>query len=308
MLSATTAAVTAYTLLTFDVDGTLVRGSGQRHDASAHSRAFAAAVGQVLGDGQPTPLPADALPPSLVHGSTDGLICLNLANAALGIGTDVSAPRLPDVFRAMYEYCAALTDAQMVDGVEPLPGVLETLNALSARRESVVCGLVTGNVEGIARKKMRGVGVLATGALWPAAAEQTWDTEADASFLGGFGSDFCSMNIECATRQYLDRGEQIKIAARRAATLLPEGSTLRRVVHVGDAPADVLAARAVAEAGDLAGVVVGMVAVATGSYSADLLREKAGSRVEGKWEPVVLPDGMSDPSRFLAACGLAEDG
>ena len=55
-------------------------------------------------------------------------------------------------------------------------------------QERVACGLVTGNVEGIARKKMRSVGVHATGALAPPAAEQRWAGEEDAAFLGGFGS------------------------------------------------------------------------------------------------------------------------
>ena len=47
-----------FTLITFDVDGTLVKGSGQASDASAHARAFAHAVGAILGNGSPTPLPA----------------------------------------------------------------------------------------------------------------------------------------------------------------------------------------------------------------------------------------------------------
>ena len=98
--------------------------------------------------------------------------------------------------------------------------MLSTLRDLATAemRERAACGLVTGNVEGIARKKMRAVGVYATGALTltltltnppalalpypsthpnegalaPAAAEQRWEGEEDASFLGGFGSDFCS--------------------------------------------------------------------------------------------------------------------
>ena len=48
-----------------------------------------------------------------------------------------------------------------------MPGVLDTLRDLASdeMRERAMCGLVTGNVEGIARKKMRAVGVCATGAL-----------------------------------------------------------------------------------------------------------------------------------------------
>ena len=44
--------------------------------------------------------------------------------------------------------------------------MLSTLRDLATAemRERAACGLVTGNVEGIARKKMRAVGVYATGA------------------------------------------------------------------------------------------------------------------------------------------------
>jgi len=297
-----------FTLITFDVDGTLVKGSGDASDASAHSRAFAAAVGSVLGSGAPTALPAELLPREKFHGSTDGLILLNMARAALGTPPEVAAPQLGALWQAMYEYVAALPDEEAGKGIEPLPGVLDTLRALasSEMKQRVACGLVTGNVEGIARKKMRAVGIYATGALAPAAAEQRWEGEADAAFLGGFGSDFCSGDIDDASRNYLDRGEQIVIAARRARSALPAGRTLVRVVHVGDAPADVLAARACAERGLLGeGVCVGMVGCATGSYSAAQLRELAGVAVPGRWEPVVLERGMGDAG-FLAACGIAE--
>ena len=291
-----------YTLITFDVDGTLVKGSGQSADASAHMRSFAHGVGTVFGDGSPTPLPAEILPGAGYHGSTDGLISLRLARAALGVEPSDAAPKLPDVFRAMYEYCANLSDEVMTVGIEPLPGVIATLNVL-ADREDVVCGLVTGNVEGIARKKMRAVGILATGALAPPAADQSWPTEKEAAFLGGFGSDYCSGDVDDAKHNYLDRGEQIAIAARRARTLIGEG-TLTRVVHVGDAPADVLAAKHCADARRLGeGVVVGCVGVATGSYSAELLREKAGDARPGEWEPIILERGIAD-EKFLEACGV----
>ena len=199
-----------------------------------------------------------------------------------------------------------------------------------------MCGLVTGNVEGIARKKMRALGVLATGALSPPAEDQSWAGEECSAFLGGFGSDYCSADIDDANRNYLDRGEQIRIAASRCRTLLRPGTRLGRVVHVGDAPADVLAARSVCGTldDDEGRTVVGMVAVATGNYSAQVgasqpaigsahphtssrailtltscdaptqeLAEHAGERADGVWEPVVLEKGIADAG-FLAACGL----
>jgi hypothetical protein len=83
--------------------------------------------------------------------------------------------------------------------------------------------------------------------------------------------------------------------------MLPVGRVLKRVVHVGDAPADVLAAKAYAERDD--SLCVGMVATATGSFLAQELRELAGTSVPGRWDCVVLEDGIADPG-FVAACGL----
>ena len=339
----------AHVLVTFDVDGTLVR-SGVAAEASAHARAFAAATGKVLGDGSPTKLPSEVLEGHEFHGSTDGLILLNLARKALGISPGVAKDRLGELWRAMYDDVAALTDAEMAKGIEPLPGVIETLTRLSRLRAAgapISCGLVTGNVEGIARKKMRAVGVKATGALSPAAPTQacrdhaeitrrsrgdrievvprlrasptqTWDGENADAFLGGFGSDFCSGDIDDPDRRHLDRAELIAIAAKRCQSCLPRGETLQKVVHVGDAPGDVLGARALAECGLLlprAGestadaapptrVAVGLVAVATGRYDADELRKLAGPPVAGTWEPIVLDQGMADPRAFLDSVGI----
>lgn len=52
----------ALTLITFDVDGTLVKGSGQAAAESAHAKAFSKAVGKVLGGGPSVTPVAEALP------------------------------------------------------------------------------------------------------------------------------------------------------------------------------------------------------------------------------------------------------
>ena len=295
----------AFTLITFDVDGTLVKGSGKDADASAHSRAFSHAVGSVLGDGNPVQPVAEALPRELYHGSTDGLISLRLSRATLGIEPAEAAPQLDAIMETMYDYISKLTDEEVAQGITPLPNVIETLERLSTMKDRVMCGLVTGNVEGIARRKMRAVGMLQTGALAKPSPEQLkrkWAGSDDIGFLGGFGSDFCSGDIDDPTRNYLDRSQQIEIAANRCRMML--GDRLKRVVHVGDAPADVLAAKAYAERVD--GICVGMVATATGSYGAEELRQLAGESVPGRWEPVILEDGIADPG-FLAACGIQEE-
>jgi len=244
--------------------------------------------------------------PDLYHGSTDGLILLRLAKATLDIDTDASYPKLEDMFQCMFDYISSCSDEEIANHIAPLPGVLDQLAELSKMKDKLMCGLVTGNVEGIARLKMRAVGVWDTNSLSPPSPMQkTWPGTEEISFLGGFGSDFCSGNIEDIARNHLDRGEQIAIAAKRCQELLQDEPTkkLTRVVHVGDAPADVLAAKAFSETKDN-DLCVGMVAVATGSYSADELKELAGESVPGKWEPAVLQDGMNAPE-FLEACGVA---
>jgi phosphoglycolate phosphatase-like HAD superfamily hydrolase len=296
--------VEGFTLISFDVDGTLVRGSGSAADNSAHAQAFGHAVGKILGNGQPITPIAQALPRHKFHGSTDGLILLRLARATLGIEPTESASRLEEMMNCMYEYIAELDDSAVANGITPLPGVLENLRELATRKDEAICCLVTGNVEGIARRKMRAVGILETGALAPPSNEQierSWPGSEEIGFLGGFGSDFCSGDIDDDARNHLDRSEQIAIAVRRAQSTT--GKKLRRVVHVGDAPADVLAAKAFSEVAD-EDLVIGMVAVVTGSYSADLLRELAGEPNPGRWEPVILERGMDDPD-FLRACGLS---
>ena len=326
------------TLITFDVDGTLVSCSkdpsitstDEEEEGTAHERAFSYAVGRVLGNGHPVPtILSKALPTRMYRGSTDGLILLRLAKATLGIEPSQAASKLETLMSCMYQFINTLDDAEIARGIAPLPGVMDHLQtlatattAITAPKQQVLCGLVTGNVEGIARRKMKALGIYQTGALSSPSLDQlerSWPGSDDIGFLGGFGSDFCSGNIDDESRNYLDRSEQLAIATRRAMTLLSstdndENRQLVRVVHVGDAPADVLAAKAFAERLVLRSnsqdgcyypdsLCVGMVAVATGSYSAEELRALAGNPIPGQWEPVVLEDGMADPN-FLKACGL----
>lgn len=322
--------VTSFTLITFDVDGTLIQGSGQAAAESAHARAFSHAVGQVLSPNNPSsssssaiPVPpvAEMLPRRLYHGSTDGLILLRLARAALGIEPDRSFSKLDELMDVMYEYINKMDDEEISEHISPLPGVIGHLETLSKMQNEVYCGLVTGNVEGIARRKMRAVGIWDTGALSsPCPTQKRWSGTEDIAFLGGFGSDYCSGNIDDLDRNFLDRSEQIAIATKRCqnklqtnennnnnkktTTTSTSATVLKRVVHVGDAPADVLAAKAYSEnTSKDDSICVGMVAVATGSYSAEELQELAGEPVPGKWEPVILEKGMEDP-QFLKACGL----
>ena len=297
------------TLLTFDVDGTLVQGSSEAASRSVHSRAFNHAVSKVYNDDRVAELghPLAVIPSEKFHGSTDGLISLNLAKFGLDLDTSVTFPLLQSVFEEMHAFVASHTDAEVSEGIQALPGVITTLEQLAAIQRSegnILCGLVTGNVEGIARKKMRAVGVLQTNALSPASEEQlerTWHKEDDCAFLGGFGSDFCSGDLEDTTRNWKDRGEQILIAVRRAQSMLdPETHTLERVVHIGDAVADVKAAtHARASLGEE--ICVGVVGVCTGKWKFADLEAEMGTHLPGYYEPVILEDGINDPA-FISHC------
>lgn len=299
-----TNAPNAVTLITFDVDGTLIAGSSRRAEYSVHARAFGYGVGKAFLGGKGIedtfPSPLLKVPSHRYHGATDGLIALNFAHS-FGVSVEEAFPKLQECFLHMAEYYSARSDEEAIEGVEALPGVVDTLSKLATLAKNsngaILTGLVTGNVEAIARKKMRATGILSTQVFSKAAVDQTFPGETDSKFLGGFGSDYCSGDIHDETRLYKDRGEQIVLAYRRAQTLLSSNQRIVRVVHVGDAPTDVLAAKFCAEQEKFGqGVTVGCIAVATGKYTSKELSELVGERKDGQWEPIVLDDGVADPN------------
>mmetsp|Transcript_12660 Transcript_12660/g.26906 ORF Transcript_12660/g.26906 Transcript_12660/m.26906 type:complete len:335 (-) Transcript_12660:105-1109(-) len=307
------------TLITFDVDGTLV-SSSPGWEKGAHGRSFVHAVDTVLGGKSGTAFPVRTIPEILekheFHGSTDGLILLRLARKTLGSSFTFSDTRskVDEMMKEMFNFVSSCEDSEVARGIAPLPGVLQTLKTLASERhnkggEKVACGLVTGNVEGIARRKMKALGILDTGALTPLSEPQggrIWEGVEDIGFLGGFGSDFCSGNIDDKERNYLDRGEQLAICVQRCLDL-SGGKKLKRVIHVGDAPADILAAKAyVDHPTKPLNVCVSVVGVATGSYSAQELKDLCGESKRGIWEPVILKEGqgVGNEKEFLKACGL----
>ena len=104
----------AVTLVTFDVDGTLIHGSSVAAEISAHARAFSYGVGSIFAKGSVDdfqsqyPMPLKAIDPKWYHGSTDGLIALQFAKSACNIESTESIPRLKEVFQKMYEYCVQI--------------------------------------------------------------------------------------------------------------------------------------------------------------------------------------------------------
>jgi len=186
------------TLVTLDVDGTLLSGHSDAARKSVHAKAFNYAIckvfqpetkekdGYVWSDEFATP--EMVIPSEKYHGCTDGLIALNLAKYGFGVSSSEAFPKLEAVFGEMFDYVSKRSDEEVANGIEALPGVIDTLRVL-AKNENILVGLVTGNVEGIARKKMRSCGITQTGALSPASPEQQkhWEgfMDEDSSFLGG---------------------------------------------------------------------------------------------------------------------------
>ena len=208
-------------LLLFDIDGTLTLGGPAR-------AAFAVALERTFG----------AAGPVFDHdfsGKTDPLITRELLTQAGLPPRDIEAgmPR----FRRRY-----VTELEARIGAHPvtaLPGARSLIGAL-ANRDDVFLGLVTGNLEGGARLKLRSAG------LW------------DRFPVGAFGSD----------RE--DRNELPAIALRRAAAHWGRPFHGEETVVVGDTPLDVACGRAVGAA---------TVAVATGRFTIPELAAAGADRV-----------------------------
>lgn len=133
------------------------------------------------------------------HGWTDQMIIKDLAEKH-----GVENPDVKATMKAMCDVFPSLVDCKPL---KVLPGVPELLKALDER--GVIIGLVTGNLECIARSKMKKLGF------------NEYFT------VGGFGSD------------HTERGELAKIAIKRAEELGFNG----KATHVGDTPADVAAGK-----------------------------------------------------------------
>lgn len=238
------------TLITFDVDGTLVSSSPGWEDG-AHGRSFIHAVNSVLiknEDVASSSVQQQTIPQLLekheFHGSTDGLILMRLARKMLGASLfdkDDASFKLDLMMDTMYRFVSECSDDEVRKGIAPLPGTIHTLETL-ASYEDVAFGLVTGNVEGIARRKMHALGIVSTGALTSLSqGGRVWEGMEHNRFLGGFGSDFCSGNIDDPERNYLDRGEQLAICVQRCIDeLCPPDSQIERVIHVGESKTLVL--------------------------------------------------------------------
>jgi phosphoglycolate phosphatase-like HAD superfamily hydrolase len=183
-------------LLLFDIDGTLLLKASAAHVVAVHE-----ALREVYGVTEPAGARVEAA------GRTDGEIAREIC--LLSGVTAARFDRGRDDFRvACVAAFAVLCPADLSAHVAP--GAVEVLDELTAR-DDVVLGLVTGNLEPIARLKLNRAGLGRFFAHGP----------------GGFGSDAD------------DRTELPSIARRRAG-----GYPRRHTVVIGDTPLDIACARA----------------------------------------------------------------
>ncbi|MEH3053394.1 MAG: haloacid dehalogenase-like hydrolase [Patulibacter minatonensis] len=206
-------------LVLLDIDGTLVwRASG------AHAQAVVEAIHEVHGDVELRPVDAAGMTDRRIV--RDMLRQAGFADAAIDADMDwllaIAANRYE-------ELCPPSLEHTVLDGIGPL---LEELGA----QPGVQVGLVTGNVESIAHRKLTAAGI--SKPLLP--------------FVGAYGSDA------------EDRDRLVPVAQERAAALHgfagPWPSD--RTVVVGDTPHDISCAR-------VAGAHV--IGVTTGAYGAEAL-------------------------------------
>ena len=208
-------------LLLFDIDGTLTRGGPA-------VTAFRIALEHTYGTAGPVGDYDFA-------GKTDPRILRDLLGAA-GLAPDEIDRCLP---RFWVRYLAELEARIGGDPVTVLPGVHTLITELAAR-DDVFLGLVTGNVAGGARLKLRSAG------LWHHFP------------VGGFGSD------------HEVRNELPQVALDRASRHWGRAFDGRESVIIGDTPRDMECAKAVGAA---------TVAVTTGRFSSDELRAAGADRI-----------------------------
>jgi phosphoglycolate phosphatase len=182
-------------LMLFDIDNTLIQSS------AGHRQAYTEAVKEVYD------LEVDI---NVInhHGMTDQEILLKvLRKYNLDDETITSNLRTCiEVMPLKYDEIVKSENIVILDGVVNLLTKLQ--------QNDIILGLVTGNLEKIARAKLRKIGI-------------------DHFFkIGGFGSD------------HMDRNHLAKLAVKRAkATFNP--SRIRKIFLLGDTPKDMKAGKAV---------------------------------------------------------------
>jgi len=207
-------------LILFDIDNTLVTSS------SAHYQAFQQSIKTVF---EISPRGSKVS----YHGRSDRWIAAEVARSR-GVSEEIIAERLPQCLDLMIELHASnlAKDSSVL-----MPGIPELLEKLV--RRGCMLGLVTGNLEPIAWRKLGRVGI-------------------DSFFaFGGFGSDS------------IERSEMLAFAIERARKRGFAGGK-EAVVAIGDTPLDIDAAHKNS---------VRCIGVSTGVFSGQILQDAGADLV-----------------------------
>lgn len=251
-------------LITFDVDGTLIRSLGDNAN-KLHKRAFSHGFKSVFG------LDTD-IECVRHHGSTDPLIILAVLEHH-GVPRDEASSKLGEVQEAMIHFFLE-NASEAATGLEILPGVIPLLTKLKTLPH-VATALVTGNLEPIGWSKMEALGLAGLFSQ---------------PRFGGFSTDYCSGNH---TESWRDRGAFCSIAARKLQALNPESPAPTHCYHVGDTPNDLLA--------PLSAEGFRGVGVCTGAFDREQLLESIPKGREGD---VIVLDSLADLDAALKAFEL----
>eukprot|EP00929_Paragymnodinium_shiwhaense_P087017 TRINITY_DN47349_c0_g1_i1.p2 TRINITY_DN47349_c0_g1~~TRINITY_DN47349_c0_g1_i1.p2 ORF type:complete len:268 (+),score=71.14 TRINITY_DN47349_c0_g1_i1:172-975(+) len=259
-------------IISFDVDGTLVRSTNPRSN-KVHKDAFAYAAEMVFPREVEKGHSIDELPNH--HGSTDGIILCQFCEMFGRVPFEEAKAQVPEMMRLMADYFdknkASVTSDE---GLQIIPGIPAAMEHL-VKSGCCKVGLVTGNVEAIAWGKMKSVGLeVGTHFSEPA--------------FGGFGSCVATSGTD-EDAKVRDRGEQIKLAMQRGKEAFGSAPADIRCFHIGDAPPDVSAAA-------YAGVTP--IGVTTGKFTEEELLAACPSAI-------ILPS-LEDLPRFLRVLGLGE--
>jgi len=207
-------------LVSFDIDNTLLQSP------AGHMESLISAIHEVYGL-------ATSVAVINHHGMTDQEIILKILEK-YDVNEKTVRSSLKQCLDIMQRHYAQIVQSE---NIVMLEGVFKLLSKLD--QEGFLLGLVTGNLEPIARAKLKKIGIF------------------NFFKFGGFGSD------------HISRTELVKIALERAGSRFDLAKN-NQVYHIGDAPQDMRAAR---EAG------VRPIGVTTGIFSAAELRSAGAHRV-----------------------------
>ena len=207
-------------LASFDIDSTLIQSS------AGHVESLILAIKDIYGL-------ATSINVINHHGMTDQEILIKILGKH-EVDDKIIWSKLKECINHMQLQYAQIVQSE---NIVVLEGVFNLLSQLD--QKGFLLGLVTGNLESIARAKLKKIGI-------------------DGFFkFGGFGSD------------HISRTELVKIAVRRAGNQFDLDDN-NQIFHLGDAPQDMKAAR---EAG------VTPIGVTTGIFSAEELESAGAYRV-----------------------------